>query len=469
MIHLLVLRPLAKLLFGVYVRGREHLAGHDQFILIANHNSHLDIILLFNLLTLPQLDRTHAVAERTYFARYKWLFRSVEFLYQPIWIERGTATRGTDPFDEFKQLLEAGHSLIIFPEGTRGKPGELVHFRSGIGRLVVQYKSIPVVPVFLKGPERALPKATAIMLPLTNFVAVGPPQLVVGGHRDITQHLEAALRDLEQATSKSYQRRRGKKEAAAQTIAVLGIDGSGKSTVSRSIAETLSAAQSVCLISDTLQFYNNSLYRPLQPLGTNVFREAINRAAKNAKSLKLYKIPKLTELLLRNQLFHEIRRWYTPDHIVMDGSPLLNLLAWVALYRDDPPDETTIARLIDILTGNDQQAGPHDPLFSEYPELKAFWLLKLNRMVLPETILLIDVDPATACERIASRGEEMQVHENVEKLTRLRESYLRVLACLGSHLDISTAVINGNAPLETVVEHAMQAVRSSSAGDPDHD
>jgi 1-acyl-sn-glycerol-3-phosphate acyltransferase len=464
-VHLFILRPLMKLIFGVHVRGREHLSEQQKFIIIANHNSHLDIILLFNLLTLDQLDRTHAVAEKTYFSKYKWLFRSVEFLYQPIWIERGTATREEDPFDEFKHLLDSGHNLIIFPEGTRGKPGVMLKFRSGIGRLVIQYPDVPIVPVFMKGPDRALPKSSAVFLPLTQFIAVGPAQKQHGDHREITRDLESALRELGQAVSLSHQRKRGTPERGANTIAVLGIDGSGKSTISRSISESLSESQSVCRISDTLEFFNNSHYRPLQPLGTNVFREAINRAAKNAKSLKLYKIPKLTELLLRNQLYYEIRRWYAPDQIVMDGSPLLNILAWVALYRDEPVDEVTLARLIEVLTGTNTPLNPRDPLLRQFPELKAFSLLKLNRLILPETVLLIDVDPQTACDRIDSRGEAKQVHETTEKLNRLRTSYLSVMSTLGTHFNTRTCIIDGNAPLADVVEQSNAAVGHHDRGE----
>ncbi len=43
--------------------------------------------------------------------------------------------------------LENGHNLIIFPEGTRGEPGELQSFKSGIGRIAEKYRHIPIVPV----------------------------------------------------------------------------------------------------------------------------------------------------------------------------------------------------------------------------------------------------------------------------------------------------------------------------------
>ena len=62
LIHLLILRPLLRLVFGVAVEGRSHLDGLDRFILAANHNSHLDTLLLFCLLPRKQLGRTRPVA-----------------------------------------------------------------------------------------------------------------------------------------------------------------------------------------------------------------------------------------------------------------------------------------------------------------------------------------------------------------------------------------------------------------------
>ncbi|MBW2588798.1 MAG: 1-acyl-sn-glycerol-3-phosphate acyltransferase, partial [Deltaproteobacteria bacterium] len=45
LVHLLLIRPFLRLFFGVNVEGRENLAGTRQFILVANHNSHLDVAL----------------------------------------------------------------------------------------------------------------------------------------------------------------------------------------------------------------------------------------------------------------------------------------------------------------------------------------------------------------------------------------------------------------------------------------
>ncbi|HUU45872.1 MAG TPA: lysophospholipid acyltransferase family protein, partial [Acidobacteriota bacterium] len=188
--HLVVLRPLVKLLYGVRVTGGGHLRHLDHYIIIANHNSHLDILLLFYLLPLGHIARTHAVAEEEYFSRSRIVFRLVRFLFQPLWVRRGEASTQHDPLQEIRRRLDAGHNIIVFPEGTRGKPGALEHFKSGIGRLIAEYPGIPVVPVFLVGPERALPKSRALLLPFLCSVRVGPPRTWSGPHRDITRGLE---------------------------------------------------------------------------------------------------------------------------------------------------------------------------------------------------------------------------------------------------------------------------------------
>ena len=61
-IHLLLLKPFLKLFFGVNILGRENFDGLDQFMVIANHNSHLDILLLFASLSRKHIPRTRPVA-----------------------------------------------------------------------------------------------------------------------------------------------------------------------------------------------------------------------------------------------------------------------------------------------------------------------------------------------------------------------------------------------------------------------
>ena len=68
--HLFVLRPFLKLFFGINVAGWRNLASLDQYIVIANHNSHLDTLLLFYILPIKKILTTQAVAAEEYFSKW---------------------------------------------------------------------------------------------------------------------------------------------------------------------------------------------------------------------------------------------------------------------------------------------------------------------------------------------------------------------------------------------------------------
>lgn len=461
LLHVLLLRPLVKLFSGINVAGKENLDHLRQYIIIANHNSHLDILLLYYLLPISHIVRTHPVADKPHFSKSRLVFRLVDFFFKPIWVTRGKPNLADDPFREIKRIIDAGQNVIIFPEGTRGVPGEMQHFKSGIGRLMTQYPEISIVPVFLIGPERALPKASALLLPIWNNIVVGPPQLCIGGHREITHRLEDILIELSRSESARRHKRKPHEPRAVKHIAFLGIDGSGKSTTSRMVAAAISDSSKVCLVSDELEFFEQGRARQIQPLITERLRQVISGYAKKAKSLKLYKIPKLMELLLRNQLLKEAERWYSPDLIVLDGSPLLNLLAWSVLYKKDTIDEVTCSTALAILSGREGNIRRDDPIFDHFPELAHLKRLGLTKLALPDIVVLIDLPPEVACQRIETRGEQKQVHETADKLDRLRRAYLQVCGVVQKDWQVSTVILNGEQTREDLCRAGIEFVRKS--------
>lgn len=455
LIHLFLLRPFLKLFFGVNVEGKKNLAALDRYILIANHNSHLDIMLLFYILPIRHIMITHPVAAEEYFSRSKVLFKLVEYLFRPVWIIREEKVE--DPLKGMKKRLSSGHNVIVFPEGTRGDPGRIGKFKTGVGRLAEEYRDIPIVPVFLSGPEKAFPKKTAIPLPIWNNVTVGPPQIFRGSCLDITASLEKMVHELSVSETANRHRRRRRPKPAFY-LAVLGTDGSGKSTLSRLVSRKLSEAFRVCLVSDGLEFYENENQKELQPLLTEKVREAVGGYAKAAKSLKNYKIPKMAELLLRDHIMGEVQRWYSPDIIVLDGCPLINLTAWAKLYKEEYFDMDICGAVLRILTGKDKSFRKNDPIFAKFPELASLKRFKLTNMKLPDAVIMLDVSPHVSITRIQSRGERKQVHETEEKLAKLREGYLMVCSSVEKEFNIPTRILDGESELNKVTASALEFV-----------
>jgi len=454
-IHLFFLRPLIKLLFGVNLIGKENIFNLNRYIIIANHNSHLDILLLFYLLPLKQIQITHPVAAEEYFSKPKILFRLVNYLFRPIWVTRGDPESRTECMNEIQDKLSSGHNIIIFPEGTRGVPGEIQTFKCGVGRIAEQFPHIPIVPVYISGTERSFPKHGFIPIPIWNNLIIGPPQIFKASSEQITHSLENIIHEYAENEITSRHKRKLKATKTIKTIAVLGIDGSGKSTLSENLAKILSDVSSVALVSDNLSFFDHKNLKQVQPFITENIRHMVGRYAKNAKSLKLYKIPKLTELILRDILLIEIKKWYHPNLVVLDGSPLLNLSAWAILYKENFFNDDVLLKAIKILSSRNEGIRKDDPIYKDIPELSALKKLGLTHLNLPDIVVFLDVAPKIAMERIEKRGQKKQVHETEEKLGKLRHAYLKTCKVVERDLNIPTFILTGNASIDNITNAAV--------------
>ena len=105
-------------------------------------------------------------------------------------------TKANNPIQRMCEVLKAGHSLIVFPEGSRGSPEAMAPFQSGIAHLIQKYPEIPVVPVYIQGMGRALPKGEFILVPFFCDLMIGEPLYLKGSKPEITQALEEAVCNL---------------------------------------------------------------------------------------------------------------------------------------------------------------------------------------------------------------------------------------------------------------------------------
>ena len=168
---LCIARPITLLFLGLNVRNKETLQWENPSIIVANHNSHLDTLVLLSLVPLHQVHKVNPAAATDYFLSNKltsWLSRNFLGI---VGVSR--KRNGKHPLAECQAALEKGHSLILFPEGTRGEPEKMQSIKSGIASLAKQFPSAPVVPVFMHGLGRALPKGEWLLIPFFCDVFVG--------------------------------------------------------------------------------------------------------------------------------------------------------------------------------------------------------------------------------------------------------------------------------------------------------
>jgi 1-acyl-sn-glycerol-3-phosphate acyltransferase len=197
----LAIRPFMALFIGLRVRGREHLAQSEPFILIANHSSHLDTISLLSLFPLNRLRRVRPVAAADYFERNAFVSLMTKTLFNILPIARKNITAENNPLRRMREAIECGDSIIIFPEGTRGSGSEMGEFRPGVAHLINKMPGVPIIPAYLVNMGRSLPKGEFIPVPFFCEIRIGAPRVLQGSRQEITRLLEAAVRELAEETT----------------------------------------------------------------------------------------------------------------------------------------------------------------------------------------------------------------------------------------------------------------------------
>jgi 1-acyl-sn-glycerol-3-phosphate acyltransferase len=194
-----VLRPLAAVLTGVDVIGRERLPRRGPAIVAGNHNSHMDTLLLLALFPSSAVGRVRPAAAADYFLKdpaVSWFARNIIGIVP---VERALAGQGADVLAPARAALAAGDILLIFPEGTRGEAGHIgmAPMKSGVARLAEACPEAPVTPVWIQGAGRVLPKGAAVPVPMTCCVLVGEPIAWRGDLDAFMAELKAAFEALE--------------------------------------------------------------------------------------------------------------------------------------------------------------------------------------------------------------------------------------------------------------------------------
>ncbi len=161
---LIALNPFWKL----KVEGLENIDHSKTYVIVANHQSLADIIIIYQL--------------HTYF---KWVAKKellkVPFIGGLLWVNdhillsRGEYGSVKKVYRKAAEWLRSGVSMLFFPEGTRSDTDDMAEFKNGAFKLAIKEKK-PILPVFITGTREAIPKGGWVFkAKVSGRLAVLPP------------------------------------------------------------------------------------------------------------------------------------------------------------------------------------------------------------------------------------------------------------------------------------------------------
>jgi 1-acyl-sn-glycerol-3-phosphate acyltransferase len=170
----LLLAFIARLITGAQGHWKGCPPKAEQRIYFANHQSHLDWVLIWAALPSELRATTRPIAARDYWTagRFKhWITREV---FNAVYVAR-QRTDDQDPLEPLVEALTNGDSLVIFPEGTRSNQGDPKPFKSGLYHLAEQFPGVSLVPAWIDNVQRVMPKGEVVPVPILCTVTFGEP------------------------------------------------------------------------------------------------------------------------------------------------------------------------------------------------------------------------------------------------------------------------------------------------------
>jgi 1-acyl-sn-glycerol-3-phosphate acyltransferase len=177
---------------SVRVEGLEHLTPGEAYVFAANHRSYFDIFVLYAALPGKLL----WVAKQSLF--YIPIFGQALARIGCVPVDRSNLQSAIRTLNQAAAKVQAGASMVIFPEGTRGTTGELLPFKKGVFIMALKAGQ-PVVPVSISGTFFIQPRLTLAVRPGPVKVVISPPI----GVQDITRK-EDLMEAVRQAIAAHY-------------------------------------------------------------------------------------------------------------------------------------------------------------------------------------------------------------------------------------------------------------------------
>ena len=166
----------------IKVSGFENIKKNTSYIVVANHQSHLDIFVVYGWLPID----------------FRWVMkmelRKVPFLGYfcyiagHVFIDRSNSASALESINKAKEKIKNGISILFFPEGTRTLTGELLPFKKGAFKFALD-TNLPILPVTLIGTMDILPSNTLDLFP-------GKAKMIIHEPIDISPYNEDNMQEL---------------------------------------------------------------------------------------------------------------------------------------------------------------------------------------------------------------------------------------------------------------------------------
>ena len=154
------------------ISGREHLPTKPPFMVVANHSSHLDAILLSTVIPLRWRNVHFPIAAKDVFFENETVATFAATVLNAMPLDRKALCRRA-LVDLKERLIRDECIFTLFPEGTRARDGQMCTFKAGIGMLVAG-ADVPIVPCYIEGAHTAMPPNSWLVRPKRISIRIGP-------------------------------------------------------------------------------------------------------------------------------------------------------------------------------------------------------------------------------------------------------------------------------------------------------
>ncbi len=176
----LLLNFIARLITGAQGHWKGCPPTAEQRIYFANHQSHLDWVLIWAALPKDLRSKTRPIAAKDYWTSSPFKHWITCEVFNAVYVAR-QRTDDQDPLEPLAEALKQGDSLVIFPEGTRSNKGDPQIFKSGLYHLAEQFPDVQLVPAWIDNVQRVMPKGEVVPVPILCTVTFGAPMRLESG------------------------------------------------------------------------------------------------------------------------------------------------------------------------------------------------------------------------------------------------------------------------------------------------